>query len=275
MKFVGIDEDIDEVLNVEFTTLSGSKLYLDFLCLLKNGNLCHIEFQYPKAENEHYGRFFNYNILAQARHQKLTETLLFNFTPKTGVEKPQKIGETKCFNPYQFFLGGIDFESYIENINIKVESNTQLSHDEEIVLLLISLNPKFKGKCKILKRISELLENRKLFDETKFEFFQAIIELEIENLLSKEEQKEIKEEIKMTPKAMAVVTQAIHEVNQKVLAEAREDAFAEGKSEGMSEGLAIGRSEATERMAKALRDIVDINVLSEVSGLTVEEIENL
>lgn len=50
LSFMGIDGEIEEVLSVEITTLAGTKLYSDFLCSLKDGTLCHIEFQYPHAE---------------------------------------------------------------------------------------------------------------------------------------------------------------------------------------------------------------------------------
>ncbi|MDO5859159.1 hypothetical protein [Methanobrevibacter sp.] len=75
----------------------------------------------------------------------------------------------------------------------------------------------------------------------------------------------------MTPKAMDVVTRAINEVNQKVLAETREDALAEGRVEVRAEGIA----EATKKIAKALRNNVELNELSRATGLTIEEIRNL
>ena len=67
----------------------------------------------------------------------------------------------------------------------------------------------------------------------------------------------------MTPKAMAVVTPAIIEVNQKVLAETREDAFNEG------------RTKTLKQVAKNLRDEIDLDVLSKATGLTVDEIKKL
>ena len=75
----------------------------------------------------------------------------------------------------------------------------------------------------------------------------------------------------MTPKAMEVVTQAINEVNQKVLAESK----AEGLVEGEAEGMVKGRSEAMEDVARALRDQIDLEVLSSVTGFTVDEILKL
>ena len=160
-------------------------------------------------------------------------------------------------------MGDVDFEEYMDNINIKVKSNTQLTHFEEITLLLMALNYDFKDKLGILKKLSKLIVNKELFDESKFEFIQTVVDIEIRNLLTKDEQKEIKEEIEMTPEAMAVVRQAIEEVNQKVLAENREDAYKECRAKTMEE------------VAKTFRDEIDLDKLSKFTGLTVDEIKKL
>ena len=116
---MGIDGEIEEVLSVEITTLAGTKLYLDFLCSLKDGTLCHIEFQYPHAEPDDFVRFFRYNISAEFKYQKRVETYVFNFDFGKNRINVMGIGKTKCSRPVQFFLGDVDFESYIENINYK------------------------------------------------------------------------------------------------------------------------------------------------------------
>lgn len=176
LNYIGIEGEVEEILNIEFTTLAGSKLYLDFLCRMKNNTLRHIEFQYPRAGAEHSPRFFRYNIVAEARYLTITETTVFNFTQGLGNEKTQAMGESKSFHPHHFNLGDVDFEKYMENINMKVKSNTKLTHFEEITLQLMALNYDFKDKRTILKNVSKLIENRELFDESKFEFVQAVVE---------------------------------------------------------------------------------------------------
>ena len=130
---------------------------------------------------------------------------------------------------------------------------------------------KFKGDVKILKGISEILLKKELFDKNKYEFIEAVAGLEIENFLTEDEQTEIVEEVKMTPKAQFVVMQAIHEVNQKTLAE-REEA---GMRKGMQKGIKKGKSEAMLEVAKSLKNIVEPDVLSRVTGVTVEKIQKL
>lgn len=270
LKYMGVDEEIEEILSIEFTKLDGSKLFLDFLCLLKNGTLCHIEFQFPYAKSDDNYRFFDYNITAEVRYGKRVDTYVFNFTSKRD-HKSVKIGKTKEFLPIHFYLGDVDFEKYLEKINIKVKSKKQLSFDEEITLMLMPISQEFLRDVDLLKWVSEILQFEELFDESKFQFVQAVIQLEIENFLSVDEQMKIKKEVKMTPQAQSVVLQAINEVNTKVLTENSQKAKADGIKEGIKEGKADGIKE----IVKSLRDDVDLELLSKKSGLTIDEIKSL
>ena len=184
LNYIGVEKNIKKILKTEFITLNGEKLYLDFLCLIDDGTLCHVEFQFPKARPIDLDRFFNYNIVAEVKHGLLTETIVINFTSKSDI-KTRKIGDSKSFHPKQVFLGDIDFDGYWQKINIKAESNLKLDGLEEITLMLTCLVPECENKEKILGKICKLLKNKELFDESKFEYIQAIISLELDNLISK------------------------------------------------------------------------------------------
>ena len=266
LNFMGIEKEIKEILSVEITTLSGNKLYLDYLCLLDDNTLCHIEFQYPNAKPEDYGRFFRYNVAAEVRYQKRAETYVFNFTSKKK-SKCIKIGKTKAFNPIYFNLDDIDFKYYFKKINIKVKSNISLTNEEELALLLMPIASEFQGDVKVLKWISEIIVKKELFDETKYEFVHAIVDLEIDNFLTNDEKKEIAEEIRMTPQAQSLVLQAIREVNQKVLYEKKQEGIEEGFEEGIEQGI--------ERVARNLKGDMDVEKISAVTGLSVDRINSL
>lgn len=199
------------------------------------------------------------DISAEFKYQKRAETYVFNFDFRKFKSKIKCIGKTKCYGPIQFFLGDVDFKKYSENINIKVKSNKALTNFEEIVLMLMPVFPKFEGNVEIIKWISNILLKKELFDKTQYEFIQAVVGLEIENFLTDDEQKEIDEEIKMTPQAQYIVTRAIHEVNQKALYEAKQ----EGIDETMIE------------VAKTFRNQVDIGLLSDFTGLSIDKINSL
>ncbi|WP_407423626.1 hypothetical protein [Methanobrevibacter sp.] len=75
----------------------------------------------------------------------------------------------------------------------------------------------------------------------------------------------------MTPEAESLFKQVISEVHQKELLETREEALSEGRNEGINEG----RNEAMKEIAKEFKDLVDIEILSKKTGLSVEQIEKL
>ena len=110
LNYIGIEKEVKEIFNIEFTTLTGSKSYLDFLCSLTDDTMCHIEFQFPKTKLKDLDRFFNYNIIPQARYQKLTETIVFNFTSSKRKPPTRKIGKSKSFHPQYFYLGDLNLE---------------------------------------------------------------------------------------------------------------------------------------------------------------------
>ena len=72
------------------------------------------------------------------------------------------------------------------------------------------LSPKCKNKAEKLKNICKILKKKELFDETKFEVIEAIIRMEIKNLLTKKEQTQIKEGINMTPKTEELILNALN-----------------------------------------------------------------
>ena len=263
LEYVGIDKKIRKVLKTEFTRMDGSKVYLDFLCLLEDGTLCHIEFQFPKAKPVDLDRFFDYNITAQVRHGSLTDTLVINFTSSKNAIKPRKIGESKSFHPKHFYLGDVDFNEYWRKINMKAESNLKLNAFEEISLMLMCLVPECKIKAKMLEKISKLLQNEELFDEARLDYIQSVIKLEMDNLISEGEKNKINEEIDMGPEATQLIVDVIGEVNRKTLYEREQ----KGREEG--------RTNAMEEIAVKLKDVLSVEEISERTGLTVERVKEL
>lgn len=73
---------------------------------------------------------------------------------------------------------------------------------------------------------------------------------------------------------------AMSEMKEKGLAAGRAEGLTEGKAKGRAEGLAEGHAkgraeERNELVKKMLEKKMDINLISELTGLTEEEIEKL
>ncbi|MBQ6100457.1 MAG: hypothetical protein IJL02_11430 [Methanobrevibacter sp.] len=275
LRYIGIKGELKKELKTEITTIKGKKLYLDFLCELNDGTIHNFEFQYPKATSNDLERFFGYNILVEVRYQTLTETVIINFGHRKNPEEIKRIGKTKCFNPQYFYLGDIDFDEIMEKINIKVKSEKRLTASEEITLMIMCIVSDCKNKAQKLKGLCKLLKKKELFDESRFEFIESVVKLEIDNLLTEKEKQDIKKEIKMTPQALSTIQRAIDEVNKKVISEAKMEGEAKGMEKGMEKGIEKGRKESMQEIAKAFKDKIDIEELSQATGLSIDEINQL
>ena len=113
LKFIGIDEEIKEVLKTEFVAVYGRKAYVDYLCKLKNNSLLHIEFEFPVAYNSDLKRYYFYNSIIRIYYEGDVETLVFNFTSKRN-HLVGEIGHSISFHPLSFYLGDVDFDNFLE-----------------------------------------------------------------------------------------------------------------------------------------------------------------
>lgn len=271
LKYIGMEQPIAEILQTEMTSLGGKTRVLDFLCKLEDDTLCNIEFQFPVARLDDLKRFFDYNIMAQIRNDSLTETVIINFTTSASGEKQTNIGITKSFQPIQIYLGDINYDERLEKINNKEQTNQKLTSSEEIDLMLMCLVVDTTNKTGKLRNICKILKNEEIFKKDRLDVVKSIIKLEIDNLITDDENEKFKEGIKMTPEAEQIINQAVNQVNRKYEILAREEGIKEGKIEGIKEGKAEGIME----VAKNLKEIHTPQEISKLTGLSVEEIEKL
>ena len=71
----------------------------------------------------------------------------------------------------------------------------------------------------------------------------------------------------MNPEVEKLISQVIDEVHRKSVHEARLDAIEEGRKEGKKEGR--------EEVAKNLKDLMDDEEISRISGLSLERVKQL
>lgn len=274
LMYIGEERKIVEILNTEIPTLNGKTRYLDYLCRLDDCSLCNIEFEFPVAYSQDLERFFDYNIVVQIDQGEITESIVINFTKKGIGSEKIDIGKSKSFHPKNVYLGDIDYIKELEKIKEKVntnctdrenvnkdkESNILLTYEEELHLLIMCLIPKYKDKTKLLIEIFNVLKNEKAFRKEKLQIIKAIINLEIKNLIPKEDQKYFEGEENMNEELGEIMTQAAKEVNKKYEQRALEKAKEEGIKEGKKE------------IAKKLKETHTPEEISKITGLTLQTI---
>ncbi|MEE1128719.1 MAG: hypothetical protein UHW99_01925 [Methanobrevibacter sp.] len=114
-----------------------------------------------------------------------------------------------------------------------------------------------------------------------------LIQLEIEKFVPENEQKEFKKEIDMTPETEALFREVFEHTEKKwaqlekdeARKEGRKEGIEEGKKEGIKEGIKEGRKEGRKEgikeVAKNLKNIMTDLEISEITGLSISEIEKL
>ena len=271
LKFIGEKRSLKKVLKTEIITKKGRTLYLDYLCMLEDGTLLHIEFQFTAVSEEDLERFFDYNIFSQTEHDSLCDTVIISFRTQLAGKKILKIGKTKTTHPNFIYLGDIDFNKVLNNITDKVKNNSKLTGNDEILLMLMCLVPKNKNKVEILTKICKMLKKEELFDKTKIDTFKGVISLEIQNLLSKVEQKKLKGKIKLTPETKELINNAISEVGRKYRYLEKQELI----EEGMKKGMKKGKKEEKEEIAKNLKDILPDEEIAKYTGLDLKTVQKI
>lgn len=253
LKYIGEERKISKILKTELIALKGDIKHVDFLCELEDGTLCHVEFQFPVAYLDDLKRFYGYNILIEMTYNfNIADTIIVNFTQSTNGVKKYNRGSSKEFKPKQIYLGDTDYLEILENIKSKVDTNIKLTSKEEIDLMLMSLLPKYTDKTTMFKEIINIIKKEELFNKDRIKFIKYMIQTEIKNLISVENQKQFEGELKMSINIEELFTKTLDEIVKE-----HED---------------IVRAEEKEKIAKKLKNTLTPEEISKITGLSLKTI---
>ena len=284
--YIGEERKIVEILNTEIPTLNGKTRYLDFLCRMDDGSICNIEFEFPVAYSHDLERFFDYNIVVEINEEMITDTIVINFKQSGYGSSKIEIGNSKSFHPKNVYLGDIDYLGELEKIKKKVnldcndlekinkdkESNIQLTFKEELHLLIMCLLPKYENKTELLIEIKEILKKEKYIRKEKINVMKCIIGLEIDNLISKEDQELFNGDEDMNQELEEKMMKVAKEVNKKYEQIALEEAKKEGIKEGERKGKKKGKDEEKKEIAKKLKELLTPEEIEKITGLSLQTI---
>lgn len=253
LRYIGEERKISKILKTELIALKGDIKHVDFLCELEDGTLCHLEFQFPVAYLEDLKHFYGYNILIEMTYNfNIADTIIVNFTQCTNGVKKYNRGSSKEFKPKQIYLGDTDYLEILENIKSKVDTNIKLTSKEEIDLMLMSLLPKYTDKTTMFKEIINIIKKEELFNKDRIKFIKYMIQTEIKNLISVEDQKQFEGELKMSINIEELFTKTLDEIVKE-----HED---------------IVRAEEKEKIAKKLKNTLTPEEISKITGLSLKTI---
>jgi len=160
----------------------------------------------------------------------------------------------------------------LEKINKDKESNIQLTFKEELHLLIMCLLPKYENKTELLIEIKEILKKEKYIRKEKIDVMKCIIGLEIDNLISKEDQELLKGDEDMNQELEEKMMKVAKEVNKKYKQIALEEAKKEGIKEGERKGKKEGKDEEKKEIAKKLKELLTPEEIEKITGLSLQTI---
>ena len=137
---------------------------------------------------------------------------------------------------------------------------------------------KSKNKDELYKNIEDVIHNQirnNTFDNTQLEKLvrYELAETEDKNIIS-----EFLEKIRNIEGGNEIMTNASRIINNEIRKQRREgkiEGIAEGKAEGKIEGKAEGKAEGIALIAKKLKGKMHIKDISQITGLSEEEIKAL
>ena len=251
-KFKGFYDS--EIINYFYQELHADIIIKNF----KNG-ICIIEFQSTKLSLDDITRFGNY--MASLVHKEKKYVQLYVVT--IANEKRKKI--TKNFGDYGFTihiisLTDFDYKKVLNSINEKKENNEDFNEEFIVLIELLPLMTKKKGKRKrLLKKVAKLtneldgrIERSKLIE---IKIIQYVLACEI---LNDKEKAKIARVITMQTEDKEEIFQGYlteeekQEIYKEGKKEGRIEGIEEGKKEGRIEGIEEGQEELREKIVKNL-----------------------
>ena len=132
-----------------------------------------------------------------------------------------------------------------------------------------------QGDMKTVEQLKQEVAQTQLPQGTKELFYRVLDTADVESL-SENERMRYESDLKNYMDTMSCIEFATLTGRAEGLAEGKAEGLAQGKIEGKAEGLAEGMAQEKASIAKSMKAKgLDIALIAECTGLTVEEIEKL
>lgn len=121
------------------------------------------------------------------------------------------------------------------------------------------------NKYKTLKWVCEVVQNEELFDTTRYDSITSILNIELSNLITIDEEDMIKKEIgekftevvKMSPTRAAELRKSIDYLNEKKIQEIKNETKAKAEAKGMKKGMKKGMAKAEVKIFEIFSELLE------------------
>jgi predicted transposase/invertase (TIGR01784 family) len=244
LKFFGISQKVKSVGATELVVLEAKNMLMDYTFLMEDDTFIHFEFQTTDKGHIDLRRFRSYEALLS--HQ--TGKHVITYVIYSGdLNKPSDSLQTgiNLYKIKTMSLATHDGDIVLAQVLEKIEKVIPLQKEEMIAL---AFTPIMGGKLKKHEKILTAIKATQSIDASYRYDIQSILYAFANKFLDEKDLEKVKEELKMTELGKILV------------------------DEGIQQGK---RSQSIETAKKAIKKGLDNETISELTGLTIQEIEIL
>ena len=268
LKGIGIEDEIIVPLPTELMATNCMNRRLDYCGLSRNYEIINVEFQSTVLSEEDEIRIFDYASSLFVKFKLPVKTFIIS-TVEDKIRKIEKWHHNDVFTIYIISLKDRDGLKALNSIKSKIR-NKETFNGEDIVSLIsiVFMKSDFNEK-ELLFEVGDLTNKARFESDFVKDQVKSIL-LILGNKFIKD-----KEELKNFGDIMMESSHLLSFV-KRTSGDLIEEGRKEGKSIGIGEGVELGRKDGIISVAKRmLMRGMDIDVISELTGLSIEEINSL
>ena len=257
-------------LNTEIQNVSINSHSADFVYLLEDDTLLHIEFQTDFDEND-VMRFLAYVANLLAKHKKRRAITIVIFAAGVKRRDFETVSATLNFKPHAIFLDEMDGDAILTKLEAKIRQKIPLNHEEINQLLFTSFMK--SATISVEEKVTRQLNIAKTIKASRQrEIAIASIYGVASKFLDDDVMKNLSEVfVKMDPFAKIVERMAKAEVEKAERATAR----AEKAIERAEKAMKLVAKNKLETAKRLIKEGINLELIAKATDLSLETVQGL
>lgn len=246
LKFFGIDKKVKDTGSTEIVVLEIKNMLMDYTFLMEDDTYIHFEFQTSDKGVSDLRRFRTYEALLNFQ----TGRDVVTYVVYSGDIKNPSSGYESGINTYRvnaISMANKDGDKIFNDIIEKMKQGEELNKQD---IISLTFTPIMGGKLSKSDKIINAIRVVKDIDKEYRYDVESILYAFASKFLEGKDLEKVKEEIKMTELGRSLI------------------------EEGLAKGIVEGENKKTIEIVKnAIKKGMDNSIISDLTGLSIEEIE--
>ena len=280
LKGIGIEDEIIVPLPTELMTTNCMNRRLDYCGLSRNYEIINVEFQSTVLSKEDEIRIFDYASSLFVKFKLPVKTFIIS-TVEDKSRKISKWHHNDVFTIYIISLKDKDGLKALNRIKSKIKNKETLNGEDIVALISIVFMKSDFNENELLFKVGDLTNKARFESDFVKDQVKSILLILGNKFIKNKEELENFGEIVMGSSYLSSVLPGTFEIiKEKAKEEFLEKGLKQGELIGLDKGVELGRKQGHEEgiisvAKRMLMRGMDIDVISDATGLSIEEINSL